>query len=86
MSFQANIVTAIQNKLHKFGYNVIVCQSNESPEEEIKMVEILNGFRVEGIIISSRAYTKDFSSFKDVLRNDTPLVFYDRGSHEFSST
>lgn len=78
MPFQAAIITSIQNELQEFGYNAIVCQSNESPEVEKKMVEILYGFRVEGIIISSSIYTEDFSHFRDTLRDEIPLVFYDR--------
>jgi LacI family transcriptional regulator len=78
MPFQATIITAIQNKLHEFGYNVIVCQSNESPEIEKNLVEILYGFRVEGIIVSSTIFTEDFTHFKDSLRGEIPLVFYDR--------
>jgi LacI family transcriptional regulator len=83
MSFQAIVVTAIQNKLQEFGYNIIVCQSNESPEEELKMVDLLSGFMVEGIIISCTTFTENFSNFNDNSRNKIPLVFYDRVPSNF---
>ncbi len=78
MRFQGEIITAIQNKLQEFGYNVIVCQSNESPALEKKLVELLYSSRVEGLIVSSSIHTVDFAHFKETLKDKIPLVFYDR--------
>lgn len=78
MFFQGAVITAIQNKLHAYGYNVIICQSNESPEVEKKLVELLYASRVEGLIVSSSIHTVDFSHFKKTLNGEIPIVFYDR--------
>ena len=78
MYFQSAVITAIQNKLHTYGYNTIICQSNESPDLERDLVKLLQASRVEGIIVSCSVHTEDFSHFSDSLNGRIPLVFYDR--------
>src|SRR5918993_4370845 len=36
--YQSAVITAIQNKLHEYKYNLIICQSNESVEMEKQLV------------------------------------------------
>lgn len=76
MFFQAAVITAIQNTLHKYGYSVIICQSNEDPEQEKKLVNLLHASRVEGIIVSCSIKTEDFTHFE--ASGDIPIIFYDR--------
>ncbi len=78
MFFQAAVITAIQNTLHKYGYSVIICQSNEDPEQEKKLVSLLHASRVEGIIVSCSIKTEDFSHFDDSVGSEIPIIFYDR--------
>ncbi|WEK20239.1 MAG: LacI family DNA-binding transcriptional regulator [Candidatus Pedobacter colombiensis] len=78
MFFQAAVITAIQNTLHKYGYSVIICQSNEDPEQEKKLVNLLHGSRVEGIIVSCSIKTEDFTHFDNSLQGEIPIIFYDR--------
>ncbi|MBB2144465.1 substrate-binding domain-containing protein [Pedobacter sp. LMG 31464] len=78
MFFHAAVITSIQNTLHKYGYNVIICQSNESPELEKEMLNLLHASRVEGIIVSCSIKTEDFSHFSDSVNDGVPVIFYDR--------
>jgi LacI family transcriptional regulator len=78
MPFQSAAITAIQNRLHTYGYNVMICQSNESPELEKKLVDLLLAIQVEGLIVSSTLYTKDYSFFDRSSMGGIPVVFYDR--------
>ena len=78
MFFQSTVVTAIQNILHEHGYNLMVCQSNDSPALEKELVNVLYASRVEGLIVSTTLYTTDFTPFDIFLNNHIPLVFYDR--------
>ncbi len=78
MSFQSAVITAIQNKLHTYGYNLMICQSNESPELEKKLVNLLMAAQVEGLIISCTLYTQDYSIFENSFTGGLPIVFYDR--------
>ncbi|ADY52764.1 transcriptional regulator, LacI family [Pseudopedobacter saltans DSM 12145] len=85
MSFQSAVITAIQNKLQEFNYNVIICQSNESPEIERNLVQILNASRVDGLIVSCSIYTEDFSHFSEYQKEGVPIIFYDRVPTNFQA-
>lgn len=76
--FPSTVATAIQNKLHAYGYNLMICQSNDLPAVEKELVNVLYASRVEGLIVSSAMHTADFSHFDIFSKSRIPLVFYDR--------
>lgn len=78
MFYQSAVLTAIQNKLHEYKYNLMVCQSNESVDLEIDLVNALYASRVEGLIVSATLNTVDFSHFDVFSKSNSPLVFFDR--------
>jgi LacI family transcriptional regulator len=78
MFYQSAVLTAIQNKLHEYKYNLMVCQSNESVEMERELVNALYASRVEGLIVSATLNTVDFSHFDVFSNSNCPLVFFDR--------
>lgn len=78
MFFPATISTVIQNKLHEHGYHVLICQSNDSLEQEIALAETLYSTRIDALAVSSTLYTTDFSHFDIFKDNHIPLVFFDR--------
>lgn len=78
MYYQAAVITAIQQKLQEYGYPLMIFQTNESPELEKELVDVLYTSRVGGLIISATLYTEDFSPFDVFAQNGIPLVFYDR--------
>jgi LacI family transcriptional regulator len=76
--YQSAVLTAVQNKLHEYKYNLMVCQSNESVEMERDLVNALYASRVEGLIVSATLNTVDFSHFDVFSKSNCPLVFFDR--------
>ena len=78
MFFHAEVITTIQNGLQKYGYNLIICQSNDSLDMEKELTEILLSSRVDALIAACTLGTTDFSHFDKFLQNGTPVVFYDR--------
>ena len=52
-SFFANMVSAIENEADEYGYNVIICNTNEDPELEMKHIINLQARMIDGIILSS---------------------------------
>lgn len=78
MFFHAEVITTIQNQLHQLGYNLIICQSNDSLEMEKELTNTMFSSRVDALIVANTLHTEDFSHF-DIFDNTTiPLVFYDR--------
>jgi LacI family transcriptional regulator len=78
MFVHAEIITTIQNGLHAQGYNLIICQSNDSVEMEKDLAETLYASRVDAVIVACTLYTSEFSHFDVLLQHNIPVIFYDR--------
>lgn len=78
MFFHAEVITTIQNQLHKLGYNLIICQSNDCLQLEKELASIMFSSRVDALIVACTLQTEDFSHFDVFVNNNIPLVFYDR--------
>lgn len=78
MFVHAEIITTIQNGLHAHGYNLVICQSNDSVEIEKELTQTMYATRVDAVIAACTLHTEDFSHFDVLVDNQIPLVFYDR--------
>ena len=78
MYVHAEVITVIQNGLHAHGYNLIICQSNDSVEMEKELAGTLYASRVDAVIVACTLYTTEFSHFDVLTQNNIPVVFYDR--------
>ncbi|HEY9561887.1 MAG TPA: LacI family DNA-binding transcriptional regulator [Anseongella sp.] len=76
--FQSNAISGIQDKAHEYGYNIIICQTNDDPEREIKQFQALFSSRIDGLIGQLSMYTKNYDHFQVFLENDIPIVLFDR--------
>ncbi|WP_343688597.1 LacI family DNA-binding transcriptional regulator [Chitinophaga sp.] len=86
MFFPATIGTVVQNKLQEHGYNVIICQSNDSYEQEVALTNTLYSARIDALAVSTTLYTTDFSHFDIFKDNNIPLVFFDRVPKNYDVT
>lgn len=78
MFFHAEVITTIQNDLHKHGYNLIICQSNDCVSMERELAETLYASRVDALIAACTLQTTDFNHFDKFVEHNTPVIFYDR--------
>jgi LacI family transcriptional regulator len=78
MFFHAEVITTIQNNLHKHGYNLMICQSNDDISMEKELTEILFSSRVDALVVACTLFTVDFSHFRKFAESDIPVLFYDR--------
>jgi LacI family transcriptional regulator len=78
MFVHTEVITTIQNGLHAHGYNLIICQSNDSVEIEKDLARTLYASRVDAVIAACTLFTKDFSHFDILTQNNIPVLFYDR--------
>lgn len=76
--FFSAIITGIQDVIGPSEYNIMICLSNESYEEEVTLVKKLSRMRVDGILVSPSSATKDFDHFRRLQSNDIPVVVFDR--------
>ncbi|MDR1004818.1 MAG: LacI family transcriptional regulator [Prevotellaceae bacterium] len=76
--FFSCVLSGIEAAAAKAGYNILVAQSNESYEQEVKIVQTFLSARVCGIIASLAKETSDYDHYRELLANNIPIVFYDR--------
>ncbi len=78
--FFSSVIKGIVSRAEKKGYLVIILQSDESCELEKKQLELLLDQRVDGIIISLANDTDQYDHIQEVMRQNTPLVMFDKVS------
>lgn len=78
MYFHAFFITSLQRQLQAAGYNLMICQSNDSVSLEKELANTLYSARVDALVVSLTLYTKDIAHFEGFLQQGIPLVFYDR--------
>jgi LacI family transcriptional regulator len=76
--FMASVIAGVEKVTNKFGYGLIISQSQESGKQEILCVSTLFNSRVDGMLVSLAFDTKNLDHFNILLNKDIPIVFFDR--------
>ena len=82
--FFASVIHSIEEGLKGSGYRIILYQSNESVENEIKGVKTLLEAQVDGVIASISLETDDIEHFQEVVTQNKPLILFDRTSKKLN--
>ncbi len=64
----------------------MICQSNESYEEEMRNISTLMASRVDGLIISLSKQTSNYNHLQTLHKKAIPLVLFDRVCDEIDTT
>jgi LacI family transcriptional regulator len=83
--FFATVISGIEHYANEFGYNVIVCLSDESFDKEVINMEMLAGGSIDGFIMSLSKETqqkKDFHHISEVISQGMPVVMFDRVTND----
>lgn len=74
--FFPEVARGVQDAARQHDYNVLLCNTDDNPQEELKMLDSLVAHQVDGIIlISSIADAVDLNRFADSF---SPLVILNR--------
>ena len=74
----SSILSGIEEEAYAHGYGIIVAQSNEQYEKEVKICKWYNENKVCGVIVSQAKDTQKYDHFQKLIDAGVPLVFYDR--------
>jgi LacI family transcriptional regulator len=74
--FFANLAFHIQEHAEKFGYSVIITNTNESDLKLEKMVNVLKSRQVDGFIIVPTEHGKPY--VEDLIKRNIPTILVDR--------
>lgn len=84
-NFFANIIAGIEEASYHRGYNLIICQSNESYEKEVQSINTLINQHVDCIIISISVDTQNYKHLENVINHHIPLIQFDRVAEELET-
>ena len=76
--FISSVIGGIEAAANKAGYNIIICQSNENLEAEVKAISTLLSKRIDGMLASISMETTSSNHFREVINMKVPLIFFDR--------
>ena len=74
----SSILSGIEEEASAHGYRIMVAQSNEQYEREVKICKSFYENKVCGIIVSQAKNTHRYDHFQQLIDTGIPLVFYDR--------
>lgn len=78
INFFGSVIHGIEYMANRHGYNVLIYQTNESRDYEVKGLETFLSARVDGILISLAKETSDYSHLLEIKQRGIPIVFFDR--------
>src|SRR5476651_2205020 len=84
-NFFSNVIAGIEEATYQKGYNLIICQSNESHEKEIQCINTLINQHVDCIVISVAAEGSDYTHLQNVLDHGIQLIQFDRVATELET-
>ena len=76
--FFGSCVSGIQDTANSRGYNVMICQSNESIEQEKANIKSLVSSQVDGLLISLSRETNHYEHLYELYDREIPFVLFDR--------
>lgn len=76
-SFFGSIVFGMENIINQNGYSVLLYQSHELPENEIRGIDTFIQSSVDGIIATMGKQTINYQHYLEVKKRNIPLVLFD---------
>src|SRR5712672_744578 len=77
-SFFAEVAKGIARKFEPLGYQIVISNSEESPDAELREIEVLLDRSVDGIIIAAAQANVRGELFKSLQSRKIPYVLIDR--------
>jgi DNA-binding LacI/PurR family transcriptional regulator len=84
--FFSKAIGGIQQVADHAGYNVMICQSNETLATEQNNLKTLMASRVDGLLVSVSRETDRHEHLQYAIDKEVPLVFFDRIVEELSAS
>ncbi|MEO9021421.1 MAG: LacI family DNA-binding transcriptional regulator [Ginsengibacter sp.] len=84
-NFFSQIINGIETIAFKKEYNVIVTQTHESYEREVRNTQHHFSRSVDGLLVSLSSETENVDHFIEAQKNGLPIVFFDRVSDQIET-
>ncbi|MFD0765177.1 LacI family DNA-binding transcriptional regulator [Mucilaginibacter lutimaris] len=83
--FFSQVINGIESVAYEAGFNVIITQTHESFDLEVKNVGHLTHRSIDGLLISLSTETYNFEHLKTLHSQGLPIVFFDRITDEIDT-
>jgi LacI family transcriptional regulator len=77
-NFFSSVIRGIEDELYPKGYHVIIAQTHDNKEKELKILQNLLNEQVDGIVISSSYSNNEKHKLDYLIKKNTPFIFFDR--------
>jgi LacI family transcriptional regulator len=84
-SFFPEVIIGAQDIFFDKGYQVLITQSNECFETELKNVKTLEDSMVDGLLISLCSESNNIDYYEKLIDSGFPIVFFNRVNKEFKT-
>ncbi|MBD5357996.1 MAG: LacI family transcriptional regulator [Bacteroides sp.] len=76
--FFMSFIQQAQKEMRDKGFRTIIAVSNEDSEQERENLTMLENCRIDGIMICPCHKSRNIQTYKNIIENGIPLVFFDR--------
>ena len=83
--FFSSVISGIDEVATKYGYSVMIAQSNELFDKEVEAMAALADGRIDGLLISISKETVKYDHLRQFKEEGIEIVFFDRVPDDFKS-
>lgn len=76
----STMISGILEEAEKYGYNVLISESNQKYDREVRIVGDFMRGKVDGLIICFSNQTRNFAHIEQVLNAAIPLIMLDKST------
>lgn len=84
-SFFLQVIDGAESVARQNDYHLLIYITHEDAQQEVSIINHLQNGRVDGIIMSISSTIKDYSHLTECIKNDVPIIFFDRIFHEIET-
>ena len=76
-AFFSSAISGVEEYASTRNYNVLMGQSLDDPQREIRILESMKMHRVDGMIVSVNKHIDNYDHFEQLKKYSIPIVFFD---------
>lgn len=81
----STMISGILEEAEKYGYNVLISESNQKYDREVRIVGDFMRGKVDGLIICLSNQTRNFTHIEQVLNAAIPLIMLDKSTDSLTA-
>ena len=83
-SLYSQAIPGMADVAEKHGYQLLICQTDDNYEKEVRQIQTLLSSRTSGIVLSPAANNTSIEHLLKVQRKNVPLVLFNRDCEEIA--